>query len=52
MPNDEYQKLKLQVLRAALIEGEESGDAGKLDMEEIKQKARFKAGLSMNTKNT
>lgn len=51
MSNDEYQKLKLQALRAALIEGEESGDAGTLDMEDIKQKARSKAGLSVNAKN-
>jgi len=52
MSNDEYQKLKLQALRAALIEGEDSGDAGELDMEDIKQKARLKAGLSVNAKNT
>ena len=52
MSNDEYQRLKLQALRAALVEGEESGDAGELDIEDIKQKARLKAGLSVNAKNT
>ena len=52
MSNEEYQKLKRQALRAALIEGEESGDAGELDMEEIKQKARLKAGLSVDAENT
>jgi len=41
----EYQAMKLRALRAALIEGEQSGDAGKLDMQEIKAKAMHKAGL-------
>lgn len=35
----------LEALRQALIDGEESGPAGELDMEEIKRKARRKAGL-------
>ena len=35
---------KLEGLRAALIEGEESGDAGVLDMENIKKEARQEAG--------
>ena len=52
MSNDDYQKLKLQALRAALSEGEESGNAGELDIEDIKQKARLKAGQSVNVKNT
>ena len=43
----EYQHLKLQALRAALIEGENSGNAGLLDMEAIKQKAKQQAGLSV-----
>lgn len=43
----DYQALKLQSLRAALIEGEQSGDAGVLDMQAIKQKAKLKAGLSI-----
>ncbi len=42
----EYQALKLQALRAALIEGEQSGNAGRLDMQAIKAKAMRKAGLN------
>ncbi len=42
----DYQALKLQALRAALIEGEQSGDAGVLDMQAIKQKAKQLAGLN------
>ncbi len=42
----DYQALKLQALRAALIEGEQSGDAGRLDMQAIKAKAMHKAGLN------
>jgi antitoxin ParD1/3/4 len=36
---------KLQSLRTALIEGEESGDAGELDMETIKLEAKREADL-------
>jgi len=36
----------LQSLRTALIEGEESGDAGELNLESIRQEARKKAGLN------
>lgn len=36
---------KLEALRAALIKGEESGDAGLLDMEEIRREAKQEAGL-------
>lgn len=36
---------KLEALRAALIEGEELGDAGVLDMDAIKKEARQEAGL-------
>ena len=39
----EYRELKLQALQAALIEGEQSGDAGILDMEAIRAKARHQA---------
>ena len=39
------QQLKLQALRAAVIAGERSGDAGLLDMEAVKKKAKQKAGL-------
>jgi antitoxin ParD1/3/4 len=37
---------KLEALRQALIEGENSGSAGPLDMEAIKRRARQNAGLS------
>ena len=40
LSEDQYQAMKLQNLRAALIEGEQSGDAGILDMQAIKEKAR------------
>ena len=36
---------KLQFLRNALIEGEESGDAGELHMETIRREAKKEAGL-------
>jgi antitoxin ParD1/3/4 len=36
---------KLQFLRTALIEGEESGDAGELHMESIRLEAKKEAGL-------
>lgn len=36
---------KLQFLRTALIEGEESGDAGELNMETIRLEAKREAGL-------
>jgi len=36
---------KVEALRQALIEGEESGDAGSLDFSAIKRKARKKAKL-------
>ncbi|MBK1633171.1 addiction module antitoxin [Thiohalocapsa halophila] len=36
---------KLEALRQALIEGEDSGPAGPLDMEAIKQRARKEAGI-------
>ncbi|MDP3334911.1 MAG: type II toxin-antitoxin system ParD family antitoxin [Methylococcaceae bacterium] len=35
----------LQSLRTALIEGEESGDTGELNLETIRQEARKEAGL-------
>ena len=37
---------KLEALRQAMIDGENSGSAGKLDMGEIKRQARRKAGLT------
>jgi Uncharacterised protein family (UPF0156). len=40
MSEADYQRIQKQNLRAALIEGELSGDAGELDMQAIKEKAR------------
>ena len=42
----EEREEKLKALRQALIEGEESGDDGILDMEEIRQEAKREAGLT------
>ncbi|MCB9879035.1 MAG: type II toxin-antitoxin system ParD family antitoxin [Planctomycetes bacterium] len=42
----EERETKLQALRRALIEGEQSGVAGLLDMEKIKREAREAAGLA------
>ncbi len=42
----EEHEQKLEALRQALIEGEESGDAGLLDMEAIRRNTKKKAGLS------
>ena len=39
----EERETKLDLLRKALIEGEESGSAGALDFEDIKKKARKRA---------
>jgi len=36
---------KLEMLRNALIAGEESGDAGELDMQQIRQQAKQQASL-------
>ena len=36
---------KLEILRAALLEGEESGDAGVFDAQEIKREALKEMGL-------
>lgn len=36
---------QINMLRKAIIDGEKSGDSGVLDMEEIKQRAKRKAGL-------
>ncbi len=42
----DYQELMLQALRQALIEGEDSEDAGELDMEQIRREAKQEAGLT------
>ncbi|HEX5053752.1 MAG TPA: type II toxin-antitoxin system ParD family antitoxin [Planctomycetota bacterium] len=42
----EERETRLQALRQALIEGEQSGVAGPLDMEKIKRQARKAAGLT------
>ena len=41
----EEREQKLEALRQALIEGEESGDTGPLDMDEIRRNARKRARL-------
>lgn len=41
----EEHEQKLEALRQALIDGENSGDSGELDMQEIIKKAKKKAGL-------
>ncbi len=42
----EEHEQEVETLRRALIEGEESGVAGPLDMSKIKRQARAKAGLT------
>jgi len=41
----EQRELKIEALRSALIDGEQSSSEGELDMADIKRKARLKAGL-------
>ena len=41
----DYQDLKRQALRNALIEGEESGDAGPLNREAIRRAAKRDTGI-------
>ena len=40
----EQRDANIEMLRSALIEGELSGTAGPLDIDDIKRKARIKAG--------
>ena len=42
----EEHERKVEALRKALVEGEESGDAGELDTKAIRTKARRRAGLA------
>ena len=42
----EERNAKIETLRAALVEGEASGSAGRLDLDDIKRKARRNAGLA------
>jgi antitoxin ParD1/3/4 len=42
----EEREARLAALRHALVEGEESGVAGPLDMEKIKRQAREDAGMA------
>lgn len=41
----EEHEQKIEIIRQALIDGEHSGSAGKLDMQEIIREARQEAGL-------
>ncbi len=41
----EEHEAKVRALRAALIEGEQSGDAGPLDFKKIRRAARTRAGI-------
>jgi len=42
----EERESKVEALRQALIEGEQSGDAGPLDFEEIRREARKQIGIA------
>ncbi len=42
----EQEEQKLEALRQALIDGENSGESTPLDMEEIRRNAKKKAGLA------
>ncbi len=44
----EEHEQKVEALRHALIEGEESGVAGPLDMEKIRRQAREEAGAALS----
>lgn len=46
MQQDEIYHVKLEALRAAIIKGEESGEATPFDMQEIIQEAKKEAGLN------
>ena len=46
MQQDEIYQTRLESLRAAIIQGEESGDATPFDMQDIIQDAKKDAGLS------
>ncbi len=41
----EEHEQKIEIIRQALIDGEKSGSAGKLDMQEIIREARQEAGI-------
>ncbi len=46
MSKEEYEHLKTAALRSALSDGERSGNAGLLDMLDVKRKAREMAGVN------
>jgi antitoxin ParD1/3/4 len=46
MQQDEIYQTRLESLRAAIIQGEESGDATPFDMQDIIQDAKKDAGLN------
>ncbi len=45
MQQDEIYQTRLESLRAAIIQGEESGDSATFDMQDIIQEAKKDAGL-------
>lgn len=42
----EEREQRVEVLRRALIEGEQSGDAGELNFDDVRRQARVRAGLT------
>ncbi len=46
MQQDEIYQARLESLRAAIIQGEESGEATPFDMQDITQEAKKDAGLN------
>jgi len=48
LSSKEYHAIKLQLLQQAITKGLESGQASPLDMQDIKKKARKKAGIDVN----
>ncbi|MCX7545526.1 type II toxin-antitoxin system Phd/YefM family antitoxin [Marinicella gelatinilytica] len=49
MSETEYSAMKRQNLRAVLIEGEFNGDAGELNMQTLKEKARKQMNDAQNS---
>ena len=47
MQQDEIYQIKLEALRSAIIQGEESGDTTPFDIQEIIQEAKKEVGLDV-----